>query len=86
MTVGSGAPDPDGSNDEDSGDHSNGHSETSPPADGIGDLPSAFGGMHVFEESKASRLLGAKSRKVLSRHFNQVLLRGDHVVAVALDE
>lgn len=85
MTVGSGAPDPDGSNDEDSGDHSNGHSETS-PADGIGDLPSAFGGMHVFEESKASRLLGAKSRKVLSRHFNQVLLRGDHVVAVALDE
>ncbi|XP_076458124.1 uncharacterized protein LOC143291879 [Babylonia areolata] len=56
------------------------------PADGIGDLTSKFRGMHVFEENDATRLLGVKSRKLLTRHLNQVLLRGDHVVAVSLVE
>jgi hypothetical protein len=56
------------------------------PADGIGDLPSAFRAMHMFDESETTRLLGTKSRRVLTRHLNQVLLRGDHVVAIALVE
>ncbi|PVD39361.1 hypothetical protein C0Q70_01991 [Pomacea canaliculata] len=38
------------------------------------------------KESKVSKLLGVKTRKLLCRHLNQVLLRGDHVVAVALAE
>lgn len=54
------------------------------PADGIGDLPSVFSGLHVFQNSEETCLLGCKNRRVLTRHLNQVLLRGDHVVAVAL--
>ena len=56
----------------------------SAPADGVSDLPSAFSGIQVFEETETTRLLGTKTRRLLRRHLNQVLLRGDHVVAVAL--
>ncbi|KAK7507792.1 hypothetical protein BaRGS_00000757 [Batillaria attramentaria] len=54
--------------------------------DVIGEVTSAFSGMHVFDETDMSQLLGVKTRRLLSRHLNQVLLRGDHVVAVALAE
>lgn len=48
------------------------------------EVTSAFKGLHVFEESESTRLLGVKTRKLISRHLNQVLLRGDHVVAIAV--
>ena len=51
-----------------------------PPADGIGNLSSVFKGMHVYDTNP----LRIQNVKVLTRHLNQILLRGDNIVAVAL--
>ncbi|KAL8593280.1 hypothetical protein ACOMHN_009933 [Nucella lapillus] len=56
------------------------------PADAIGNMTSQFKGINMFEETEATRLLGVKSRRALTRHLNQVLLRGENVVAVSLVE